>query len=153
MKRFLKLTLCLVMLVVLAGCDSKSKDTDTKTKEEKTPVQETTKKEETKKGSSKALEELVESQREKIEGLSNSMLDVKFFARDNSIVYSYTYKNTYPSEQVSAMKEKLESTIKASSSVYTNLLASAKKMAPETKSVIIEYINGDGNLIAEIVFD
>ena len=48
------------------------------------------------------------------------------------------------------MKEALETSINNEISTFENVLSSVKDVAPETKSVIIEYYNGDNTLITSI---
>ncbi len=145
MKKFIKLFVCVIAVFALAGCglskdnannNDNTTNTDSTVKEEKT----------------NQLEKFVEENKEAVENLSNSVLDATLVAKDNSLVYVYTYKTTYDASVLGTMKESLETSINNQASTFNSVLDSVRTIAPDTKAVIIEYYNGDGNLITSIEF-
>lgn len=119
MKKFLKVFVCLIAVITLAGCGSNENK----------------------------LQEYIEENRSTIEAFSNSTIKAELLARNNSLVYKYTYTSTYAEAQVKSIKETLDKSLSSLSSTYKLALDECKKIAPDTKSVILEYYNGDNKLI------
>lgn len=139
MKNWVKLFLCFMITFLLVGCSLSKENVD-----------------KTNNGSSKSktntLEKFVENNKEAVENFSNDVLDATLIARDDSLVYAYTYKNTFDESVLGTMKNSLESSINNQSEVFEADLKTARAFAPNTKSLIIEYYNGDGTLITSIEF-
>lgn len=76
----------------------------------------------------------------------NDLLDCEIFARDDSLVFSYQYKTDLIDEK--ATGEMLQKSLNNYSSTYKNTYDSLKRDVPGAKSVIIEYLNKNGKVIA-----
>lgn len=124
MKKYLKIALCALVLFMAVGCG-------------KATVEE-----------NDALVEFVETNRSSVTTLSNDMLTADLLARDGSLVYSFKYTETFPEANVELMKKSLDESLKNNEKTYTDVLDSIRLVAPKTKSVIVEYLNGDGTLIS-----
>lgn len=150
MKKYFKLLICALIVVTLTGCGS-SNNSATDTKGSSNSVTTTT----TKKtpATKSKLEDFVNQSREGVKNVSNSLFDADLIARDNSVVYVYTYKKVYDKSVLPTMKDSLETSINSQSSVFEAVLDYARDAEPTTKSVIVEYYNGDGSLIAKIEFE
>lgn len=148
MKKYLKILICALVVVTLTGCGS-SNNSDADTKGSSSSV---TKKTTTQVTESK-LETFVNESRADVQKLSNSLFEADLIARDNSVVYVYTYKKAYDKSVLPTMKDSLETSINSQSSVFDSVLKYARLAEPTTKSVIVEYYNGDGSLIAKIEFE
>ncbi len=160
MKRYLKIFLCLVLVVSLTGCAFNFNKKDSENEENNDTEQIETGGEDnqgdelsddtTDNTSSKKLVDFVKLTRARVQAISNDTAKVDLISRNNSLVYVYTYNKTYTSSEVLVMKEALETSINNEISTFENVLSSVKDVAPETKSVIIEYYNGDNTLITSI---
>ena len=161
MKRYLKIFLCLVLVVSLTGCAFNFNKKDSESQENNNTEQIETGGGENNQGdelsddttdntSSKELVDFVKLTRSNVQAISNDTAKVDLISRNNSLVYVYTYNKTYASSEVQVMKETLETSINNEISTFENVLSSVKAVAPETKSVIIEYYNGDNTLITSI---
>lgn len=124
MKKYLKLLICIFAVTCLFGCGAQKY----------------------------TLEEYIDDNKAAVEALSNSIYDAELIARDGSVVYKYTYKTTYKSEQVELMKKSLDAGIKEQEDVFKAAYEEVKKLIPSTKSVIVEYYNGDNTLISSTEF-
>lgn len=149
MNKLFKISACLMICVALTGCGSSNKNdngVDSSNKNEKP----TTNKVE--KTSEEKIAEFVDQYKESVETSSNSIFDATLIARGKSIVYSYTYKTVYTSEQTEAMKPTLEKGIDSNKNVFTDLLTTLKTVAPDAEAVVIEFYNGDNSLITSIEY-
>ena len=142
MKKALKLIICIALMFTVAGCGL-AKNVSSNVAEKEQVAEKT---------SEEKIKEFVEENREGVEEISNSTFDITLIAREKSIVYSYTYKQTFTDQQVAAIKTELEKSINSQASVFTNLLTSVREIVPDAKSVIVEYYNGNNTLITSIEF-
>lgn len=144
MKKVMSVFLCVMAVFMLVGCnDTKSND---KTQDNTTTTTTTT----TEKAD--ALEKFVEENKSAVEKLSNSMFDATLIAKDGSLIYVYTYKETYDDEVIDSMKDALEESLNKQKETFNSTLKSVRLVAPDTKSVIIEYYNGNKKLITSVEF-
>lgn len=142
MKKYLKVFICLLLTFALIGCGKSAKDKNNTNVNGET--NENTK--------VNLLEKFVEENKSSVETFSNEILDATLVARDNSLVYVYTYKTKYESSVLPTMKKALETSINEQADTFNAVLNSIKAITPDAKSVIIEYYNADGTLIASIEF-
>lgn len=140
MKKIINGLVCLSLMFLLAGCGSK---TNTVNDEQPEVKQEET----------LTIQSFVDSMKESVENFSNDTLTATLEAREDSVVYVYKYKQTFDKSLLSTMKESLETAIKKQPEAFENLLKTLKTQIPTAKSVIVEYYNGDGTLIASITFE
>lgn len=122
MKKIFKAIVCLLVVVTLTGCGSKM-----------------------------TLEQFAAENQAKIESKS-SLYKSELVARDNSLVVKTTYTKTYTEAQIETMKKSISNSNTQNSSMYYGLLNEVRKDLPKTKSVIIEFYNGDGTLISSREF-
>ena len=94
-----------------------------------------------------AIKDYVDLVRPSIQEMSNSTLTMNLELRGKSFVYVCTYIDTYPESSFGVMAEAIDNVLSSNSSIYSNLLAEMKKIDSNSKSVIVEYYNGDGSLI------
>lgn len=69
--------------------------------------------------------------------------------RDNSLVYKCQYTEDMDAETLKLVKESLDTALAGSSmtSAFSNILSTVKEAVPETESIIVEYLDKDGNVI------
>ena len=75
-------------------------------------------------------------------------LDVDILARNNSLVYKYSYEQEFTDEQVEAMRDILLESLESLESVYAYVLEDIQKYVPSAESVFLEYYTKEGELIA-----
>ena len=166
MKKFWVLLMCVVMCLGLIACTSEPDDTDrddeasaaaTQTMETvstatvsatvsaivSTPTPEATS------ASGVTLEQFVTLIQPQIDAMKESLeksgqkLDI--IARDKSLVYIYQY--TVDVGDVSAIRDGLEAAMESLSSNFEGILDQLQSAVPEAESVIVEYLDKDGQLI------
>ena len=95
------------------------------------------------------LEEYVNSNKEakqSLEAMSTGGLNVE--VKDNTIIYTYTYEQTFDPSVVSALSGTIESTLDDSSASFTSMADTLEKESGiEEVTVKIIYLNGDGSEI------
>lgn len=127
---FTALLLCLVMLVSLAACGAVGgSDTD-------------------------KLNRFIESAQGELENMRASFgdtVDVKLEARDKSLVYIFQYKEDTGLDN-ETLKQALDSAMEGMSSTFTTVLSAVKGQVASVESVIVEYLDKDGELITSIEF-
>ena len=146
MKKIAAIIACLAVCLSLAACsgnDAESSSTVTENSSA-TPVSSQTDPESTTAATgSGTIEAYIASIQDTIDQMSESMkaqgMNIKVLARDKSLVYSYQL--TTESADISQMKETLESGLESQASTFTQVLSGVKMMAPDTKSVIVEYLD------------
>lgn len=145
MKKGIRLFLCVMAIFMLVGCGDAKNNDQSKDNTTTTTTTTTTEK-------ADGLEKFVEDNKSAVEKLSNSMFDATIIARDNNLVYVYTYKETYDNEVLGSMKEPLEESLKKQKEAFNSALESVRLVAPDTKAVIVEYYNGNKTLITSVEF-
>ena len=148
MKKTLKIIMCSIILLSLCGCSLFNKDTNNT--ENSTIINND---ENTTNTTSYTLEDFVEENRSSIMAFENELLTSDLVARDKSLVYIFKYKTTYSSSDLPAMKNSLDTSIANQRDTYMSVLNSLRTILPDTKSVIIEYYNGDNTLISKTEFN
>ena len=99
----------------------------------------------------KTLEDIVKEDtnvKEQIESMAVGGLEVA--VKDNQIIYTYTYDQTFEKEALKAVKPEIEKIMTSTDSIYENMVEqveSATKL--DDVSIKIVYNNGDGNTIYE----
>lgn len=83
-------------------------------------------------------------------GLESSGMGLDVVVRGNSLVYSYQYKIDLG--DTSLFKDTLESSLNSMSDVFTSVLSSLRLAVPDAESVIVEYLDKDGNIIVSKEF-
>ncbi len=157
MKKIAAIIACLAVCLSLAACsggDAESSSTVTENSSA-TPVSSQTAPESTTAATgSGTIEAYIASIQDTIDQMSESMkaqgMNIKVLARDKSLVYSYQL--TTESADISQMKETLESGLESQASTFTQVLSGVKMMAPDTKSVIVEYLDKNGDVIVSKEF-
>ena len=74
-------------------------------------------------------------------------LDVDILARNNSLVYKYSYEQEFTDEQVEAMRDILLESLGSLESVYAYVLEDIQKYVPSAESVFVEFYTKEGELI------
>ena len=96
------------------------------------------------------VDEYIEKEKASLDALSSSYtslgLKTNIYAKGNSLVYSYQYTTDIGSNDF--LKESLNSTLESLSSTYDSLLSMMKIQVPNAESIIVEYLDIDGNVIA-----
>ena len=97
------------------------------------------------------LEELVALSQDEIKDLSESLkqmgLEVKLEARNKSMVYSYRYIG-----EAMLSKEQLDANLEAAKDTFSSVLSGTKQAEPDTKSLIVEYLDKNGDVITSREF-
>lgn len=78
----------------------------------------------------------------------SSLMKFEAFARNDSLVYCYTYKMEMTAQEEKLVAQSLERSFSSYSATYNNLARILKDEIPKAKSVILEYRNKDGKVIA-----
>lgn len=145
MKKFRFLLILFLVMTLFTGCGNKVKSSVTDNDNVVNDV--IIESEDNSYGGISSLEEYVDMVRPSIQDMSNSTVTMDLELRDKSFVYVCTYVDTYPESSFAGMAEAIDNVLSSNSSVYSNLLAEMKKIDSNSKSVIVEYFNGDGALI------
>ncbi len=80
------------------------------------------------------------------------MMDFDIFGQNGSLVYSYRYKIDLPSSNAE-MKVALDQAMVESADSFHASLTAIRGVVPETKSVIVEYLDKNGTRITAVEFD
>lgn len=84
-----------------------------------------------------------------IASLKDSGMGLKVEARGNSLVYSYQYDSISNSD---ALKASLDQAMETMASTFETVLKSLKKEVASAESVIVEYLDKDGEVITSKEF-
>lgn len=157
MKKILALLLCAAMCLTLAACGEKpstddpgaAKPSTSATEPSSTPDMTSAETEAPAAGDGTAMEAFIESIQDQIDGIKDSLessgMKLDVLARGNSLVYSYQY--TMDVGDTSLLKEPLEKAMEGFNSTFESILSALKLTVPDAESVIVEYLDQDGNLI------
>ncbi len=122
MKKFLTSLLAVAMCFTLAACSNSSEMT---------------------------LEKYIDSMQDEISEMTESMkeqgMTIEVSARENSLVYSYHF--TEDLGDTSLVKASLEQSLEELSSTFEDILSTLKEEVSSAESVIVEYLDMDGNVI------
>lgn len=95
------------------------------------------------------LEEYVEANKETFEtlkgSLKNSGMNLNITARENSLVYTYTFDKEITDP--ATIKTGLDKGLETQKDTYESVCESLRTAIPSVESVIVEYYDVDGNLI------
>ena len=126
MKKLTALLLCLVLCLSLAACNSRETASS---------------------GNTPAIEAFLESSWEQMDQLTDSFegsgMEMDLSVQDNWLVYTCRYPLDAGDSEI--IKSTLASSTEAFSSTYEAILAALKAEVPSTESVIVEYVDKDGN--------
>lgn len=100
-------------------------------------------------GGPSTLEEFVNSDAEAKQSLEElNTNDLAVEVKENTIIYTYTYEQTFDSSVVSALSGTIESTLDDSSASFISMADTLEKESGiEEVTVKIIYLNGDGSEI------
>ena len=93
--------------------------------------------------------------KEQSEG-DESVVKMAVYAQDDTLVYEDTYVDHFADDQVAAMKERIDSALSDSTSteVYGDVVEELRQYVnTENPKVKVSYLNDDGSLITEKVFE
>ncbi len=123
MKKFLAFLLAVAMCFSLAACSSDS--------------------------SEMTLEKYIDGMQDEIDAMTESVKDqgmtIEVSAKENSLVYSYHF--TEDLGDTSLVKDSLEQSLDEFSSTFEDILSALKEEVSSAESVIVEYLDMDGNVI------
>ena len=158
MKKSVAFLVCLVMCLSLAACQSKTSSGDaaattTETAQTTTtteaPTTATTTAADGQTLANRTIQSFIDTIQDQIDTMAASFedsgLNMKVFARGNSLVYSYQY--TMDMGDTSVLKDALESAMDGMSDTFTGILSSMKTVVPSAESVTVEYLDMDGKVI------
>ena len=171
MKKLWILVACLTVCVSLAACgtqpasstpdSSVSSNTETTPPESKTtdpadpqttaPESKTTDPADTQTTApgSQTMESFIASMKDELDQMSAAMessgMTLSVSARGKSLVYSYKY--TIDVGDLSLIKPTLEQMMDSLSSTFEGVLSSLRLVVPDAQSVIVEYLDKDGQVI------
>lgn len=95
------------------------------------------------------IDEYIEANKETFDTLKNSLKDsgmnLDIIARDNSLVYTYTFDKDLG--DVATVKSSLDKGLESQKSTFENVCKSLKAAIPSVESVIVEYYDKNGDLI------
>mgnify|MGYP002529432244 CR=1 FL=1 len=107
------------------------------------------KKESSSDGNSTALEEYISESQSQIDEMSSALegqgMDLSVEVRGNSLAYVYQF--TTDVGDTETIKSGLEQSMSAMEETFNTLLSQVKEEVSETESMIVEYLDMDGNVI------
>ena len=160
MKKILAFALCLVLSFSLLACgNEETPNTENSgTSEAETEASDTTKStedtepsesEETADSAAMTMEAFIASIQGQMDqmaaGLESMGMNLDVVARGNSLAYVYQY--TIDVGDTSLVKDSLERSLDSMSDTFTSILDSLKLTVPDAESVIVEYLDMNGNVI------
>lgn len=165
MKKILAFALCLVLSFSLLACGNKETPNteNSGTSEAETEASDTTKStedtepsesEETADSAAMTMEAFIASIQGQMDqmaaGLESMGMNLDVVARGNSLAYVYQY--TIDVGDTSLVKDSLERSLDSMSDTFTYILDSLKLAVPDAESVIVEYLDMEGNVIVSKEF-
>ena len=165
MKKILAFALCLVLSFSLLACgNEETPNTENSgTSEAETEASDTTKStedtepsesEETADSAAMTMEAFIASIQGQMDqmaaGLESMGMNLDVVARGNSLAYVYQY--TIDVGDTSLVKDSLERSLDSMSDTFTYILDSLKLAVPDAESVIVEYLDMEGNVIVSKEF-
>lgn len=154
MKKLLSFLLCVAMCFALAACgknpsaDSSVAATPSGSAAESNSTPEAPSSEPDD-GDAMTLETYIDSIKDQIDGMTASMeeagMNLDVLARENSLVYSYQF--TEDVGDTSLLKDSLEQSLEELSSSFESILSALKQAVSSAESVVVEYLDKDGNVI------
>lgn len=101
-------------------------------------------------GNKKTVESYIASIQDEIDSMTdmykNSGFDLSVTAKDNTMVYTFKY-NIDIGADADTVKATLESGMAAQESTFTTILSTLKKEIPSAESILVEYLDKDGNTL------
>ena len=126
MKKLFAILLCFIMIFSLFACGAKVKTVEDYLKDKDVQSQ---------------MDTLKETKK-------NSGIDMEVKAEGNKLIYSYKYSDQIDEENLSAVKENLESGLEIQASVFDGILKTLKdEMKINDPSISVRYLNADGSEI------
>ncbi len=165
MKKILALALCLVLGFSLVACgneetpntdnsDTSNVATEALDTTELTEDTQPSESEETVASTNSNMDAFIASIQGQIDQMAASVessgMGLDVVARGNSLVYIYQYNIDLG--DTSLIKGSLESALDSMSDVFTSVLDSLRLVIPDAESVIVEYLDMEGNIIASKEF-
>lgn len=84
----------------------------------------------------------------------DSPITVDIYAEDDTLVYDYTYRQTYSEDQVETIKTNLDAQFEQNSAAYESIAADLEtKINVDNPKVKLIYRNGDNTVITERTFE
>lgn len=162
MKKWTVFIMGTALSLLLAGCatpktdngsstlnDAANTSTQTTTSQVTTTSTTTSTATESQAADKQSVEAYVASMQDEIEALVGSMagdgMGLQILARGNSLVYQYQYSMDLG--DTDAVKQALEQALDTQDATFESVLDSLKAEVPSAESVIIEYLDKDGNLL------
>jgi len=100
---------------------------------------------------SDAIRSYVDSTNESSE---SSGIKMEILADGDKLIYEYTYTDPIDEENVDAAKEMLDSAMEQEKSTFEGVVdALSESVDVQNPSVTVRYLNADGSVITEAVFD
>jgi|GEM_PF-3436992 uncharacterized 29.3 kDa protein len=100
------------------------------------------------------LDQYIESIQNEIDQIKTIIaaqgMDIHVFARNNSLVYSYTI--AISTDDIESIGASLEDALNAQSSTFEVLFHQLKTKIPSAESIIVEYLTKDGTIICSKEF-
>ena len=150
MKKLLAILSCLTICLSFAACGDKD-DSSAEKAESKAAVESSVAESEASADASegKTIQEFIDENKETFDVLKDSLKDsgmeMDILARENSLVY--TYKYTIDVGDTETVKATLDQGLESQKDTFVQILDSLKLTVPTTESVIVEYLDKDGNII------
>ena len=157
MKKGLAFVVCLVMCLSLAACQKQSEKVNTDAPSTSATTS-TTASTAAPSGTTTtsapvsgnlSVKDFIASIQPQIDQMASSIessgMKLSVSARGNSMVYSYQYLTDVG--DTSVIKGALDQAMDQMASTFTTILSSMKQVVPDAKSIIVEYLDMNGNVI------
>ncbi|MDE6149458.1 MAG: DUF4854 domain-containing protein [Ruminococcus sp.] len=150
MKKLLAVLSCLTICLSFAACGTKD-DSSAEKVESKASVESSVEESEvsTDVSEGKTIQDFIDENKETFDvlkdALKDSGMEMDILARENSLVY--TYKYTTDVGDTETVKAALDQGLESQKDTFVQVLDSLKLAVPTTESVIVEYLDMDGNVI------
>ena len=166
MKKLIALIVCLMLCLSLAACggdqgsSDPAKTTEAAKGDETTAAPDTTTKDQSTgtepsgSAGNMTLQAFIASIQGEIDEMASAMessgMKLNVAARGNSLLYSYQY--TIDIGDTSLIKDTLAQSMDGMSSMFDDVLSAMKLAVPDAQSIILEFLDKDGNVIVSKEF-
>lgn len=163
MKRFLAVLCCMTLCMAFAACgDVKTESSSEKVETKPAQTTMTLLPQQSQDSviapdsdnADKTVQEYLDENKESFDVLKESMggtgMKLDVFARDNSLVYSYQY--TFDITDIDSVKETLEQGFDTIKDSYSQTFNALSADVPSARSIVVEYLDSEGNLITTYEF-
>lgn len=149
MKKLLAVLSCLAMCLSFAACGEKDESSAEKTESKATVESSDAQTEVSSAAASEdmTIDEFIKENKDTFETLKDALngtgMEMDILARGNSLVYSYKFTTDTATD-----KATLDQGLETQKETFVQVLKSLQTVVPSAESVVVEYLDKDGNVIS-----